>query len=133
MGNPGLLDGFGGSFLLWKRFIIGIHKPDFQLCMGTKMGVPGTPKYAVLLSDALPPSGTWSIFGVGPSQFPMVAMGVLLNGHVRIGFEDNLYLSKGVLAKSNAELIKRTVTIIRSLNKEVATVEDTKKILSLSK
>ncbi len=105
----------------------------FQLCMGTKMGVPATPKMAVTLAEALPPGGTWSIFGVGATQFPMVAMGALLNGHVRVGFEDNLYLKKGQLAKSNAELVRRTVSIIRNLNKEVASVEETRKILSLSK
>jgi len=104
----------------------------FQLCMGTRMGVPATPKYAVSLSEALPPGVTWSIFGVGPAQFPMVAMGVLLNGHVRVGFEDNLYMKKGELAKSNAEIVRRTVEIIRSLNKEVASVDEARKILSLS-
>jgi uncharacterized protein (DUF849 family) len=62
----------------------------------------------------------------------MVAMGVLLGGHVRVGFEDNLYLRKGQLAKSNAELVIHTRGIIKSLNKEAASVEEAKKILSLS-
>lgn len=103
----------------------------FQLCMGTRMGVPATVKDAVHLSESLPPGVTWSIFGVGASQIPMVAMGVLLGGHVRVGFEDNLYIRKGQLAKSNAELVARTADIIRSLNKEVASVEEARKILSL--
>ncbi len=103
----------------------------FQLCMGTKMGVPATPKQAVHLAESLPPEVTWSIFGVGASQFPMVGMGVLLGGHVRVGFEDNLYIKKGVLAKSNAELVKRAVEIIRVLNKEVASVIEAREILSL--
>lgn len=63
----------------------------------------------------------------------MVAMGALLNGHVRVGFEDNLYLKKGQLAKSNAELVRQAMSIIRNLNKDVASVEETRKILSLSK
>jgi 3-keto-5-aminohexanoate cleavage enzyme len=99
--------------------------------MGTRMGVPGTPRMAMHMVEYLPPGVTWSIFGVGAAQFPMAAMGALLGGHVRVGFEDNLYLRKGQLAKSNAELVKHTVAIIRSLNKEVATVEDTRKILAL--
>ncbi len=103
----------------------------FQLCMGTKMGAPGTPRHAIHLADSLPPGVTWSIFGVGATQFPMVAMGALLGGHVRVGFEDNLYIKKGQLAKSNAELVRHTVGIIRSLNKEVATVEDARKTLGL--
>jgi 3-keto-5-aminohexanoate cleavage enzyme len=61
----------------------------------------------------------------------MVGMGVLLGGHVRVGFEDNLYMRKGQLAKSNAEIVRHAATIVRNLNREVATVEDTRKILSL--
>lgn len=105
----------------------------FQLCMGTKMGVPATVKNAVFLAESLPPEATWSIFGVGAAQFPMVATGVLLNGHVRVGFEDNLYMKKGQLAKSNAELVKHAAAVIRSLHKDVASVEESKNILSLPK
>lgn len=105
----------------------------FQLCMGTRMGVPATPKQAIHLAESLPSGVTWSIFGVGASQIPMVGMGVLLGGHVRVGFEDNLYIKKGVLAKNNAELVKRAGEIIRNLNKGVASVEETREILSLKR
>lgn len=103
----------------------------FQLCMGTNGGIPATPKNATLMAESLPQGVTWSIFGVGRTQFPMVAMGVMLGGHVRVGMEDNLYMSRGVLAKSNAELVQRTVQIIRSLGKDVASVEEARKALSL--
>lgn len=103
----------------------------FQLCMGTRMGVAGTPKNAIHMAESLPPGVTWSIFGVAATQFPMVGMGALLGGHIRVGFEDNLYLRKGQLAKNNAELVRHAATIIRNLNREVATVEDARKILSL--
>lgn len=103
----------------------------FQLCMGTNGGIPATPKNATLMAESLPQGVTWSIFGVGRTQFPMVAMGVMLGGHVRVGMEDNLYMSKGVLAKSNAELVQRTVQIIRSLGKEVASLDEARKALSL--
>jgi len=107
-----------------------VEKPaHFQLCMGTMAGIAATPKNAVHFSECLPQGHTWSIFGVGRAQFPMVAMGVLLDGHVRVGFEDNLFIKKGVLAKSNAELVKRTVNIIRDLNKDVASVEEAREIL----
>lgn len=104
----------------------------FQLCMGTSGGIPATPKNATLMAESLPKGVTWSIFGVGRTQFPMVAMGVMLGGHVRVGMEDNLYMSKGVLAKSNAELVQRTVQIIRSLGKEVASLEEARQALSLA-
>jgi 3-keto-5-aminohexanoate cleavage enzyme len=95
------------------------------------MKVPGTPQMAVTLAEALPAVVTWSIFGVGATQFPMVAMGVLLNAHVRVGFKDNLYLKRGQMAKSNAELVIRTVEIIRGLNKDVASVDEARKILGI--
>jgi uncharacterized protein (DUF849 family) len=123
-----------GHIQIARRLIrLGLLEKNahFQLCMGTRMGAPATPKQAVHLAESLPPGVTWSIFGVGASQFPMAAMGALLGGHVRVGFEDNLYLKKGQPARSNAELVKRAVEIIRSLNYEIASVEEARKILAL--
>lgn len=107
------------------------EKAHFQLCMGTHMGLAATPRNAVFLSESLPSGATWSIFGVGAGQFPMVAMGVLLGGHCRVGLEDNVYFKKGQLAKSNAELVNHAVKIIRNLHREVATVKEAREILSL--
>ena len=123
-----------GHIQIAKRLInLGLLEKNahFQLCMGTRMGVAATPKDAVYLAESLPLGVTCSIFGVAAGQFPMVAMGVMLGGHVRVGFEDNLYMKKGQLAKSNAELVRHAVGIIRSLNKDVASVEEARKILTL--
>ena len=123
-----------GHIQIAKRLIdmeLVENNAHFQLCMGTRMGVPGTPKNALHMAECLPPGVTWSIFGVGATQFPMVGMGVLLGGHVRVGFEDNLYSRKGQLGKSNAELVAHAATIARNLNREVATVEEARKILGL--
>jgi len=106
--------------------------PHFQICMGTGGGIPATPKNATLMAEALPKGGTWSIFGVGRTQFPMVAMGTMLGGHVRVGMEDNLYMTRGVLAKSNGELVQRAVQIIRSLGRDVASVDEARQALQLS-
>ncbi len=105
----------------------------FQICMGTRMGVAGTPRNAMFMAEWLPAGVTWSIFGVAATQFPMATMGVLLGGHIRVGFEDNLYLRKGQLAKSNAELVKHAAGIIRNLDREIASVDEARKILSLGK
>lgn len=124
-----------GHIQIAKRLIdIGLVEKNahFQLCMGTRMGVPGTPKNAIHMAESLPPGATWSIFGVAAAQFPMAGMGILLGGHVRVGFEDNLYLRKGHLGKSNAELVAHAAAIARDLNREVATVEEARKILGLS-
>jgi uncharacterized protein (DUF849 family) len=104
----------------------------FQLCMGVNGGIPATPKNATLMAEALPKGVTWSIFGVARTQFPMVAMGTMLGGHVRVGMEDNLYMSRGVLAKSNAELVQRAVQIVRSLGREVASLEEARAALRLA-
>jgi len=101
--------------------------------MGTAGSMAATPTNAVHFAECLPADSTWSIFGVGRTQFPMAAMGVLLGGHVRVGFEDNLYLDKGVKAESNAQLVERAVAIIGDLNKKVASVEETREILGLKK
>jgi uncharacterized protein (DUF849 family) len=124
-----------GHIRIAERLIkLGLVGKDahFQLCMGTKMGVPATPKMATTLVEALPPGVTWSIFGVGAAEFPMVAMGTLLGGHVRVGFEDNLYMKKGQLARSNAELVKRAVEIIHGLNGEAASVAEARQILCIA-
>lgn len=106
-------------------------RPHFQLCMGTAGGCAATPKNAVHFAECLPPDCTWSIFGVAREQFPMAAMGALLGGHVRVGFEDNLYMEKGLKAKSNADLVNRAADIIRCLNKSVASVDEAREILGL--
>ncbi|MGD8562109.1 MAG: 3-keto-5-aminohexanoate cleavage protein [Desulfarculaceae bacterium] len=103
----------------------------FQLCLGVPGGIPATPLNMIAMKQALPANAIWAGFGIGASCFPMVAQAVILGGNVRAGMEDNLYLAKGVRAKSNAELIERAVTIIRLLGKEPATPEEARKILQL--
>jgi uncharacterized protein (DUF849 family) len=106
-------------------------KPHFQVCLGTEGGLAASPRNAVFFSESLPPGSTWSVFGVSRHQFPMVGMGVLLGGHVRVGFEDNLYLKKGVKARSNAELVERAVAVLRAFDQEPATSAEARELLGL--
>ena len=99
--------------------------------MGVMGGIPPTFKNLLALKESLPSAYTWQAIGIGRHQIPMGIMGVLLGGNLRVGFEDNLYLSKGVLAKSNAELVEKAVRIIRELGLEVASVEEARQILPL--
>ena len=85
------------------------------------------------MKDSLPPDCTWQVIAIGRHQIPLGTMGVLLGGNVRVGFEDNVYLSRSVLAKSNADLVAKMARIIRELGKEVATADDAREILSLKK
>src|SRR4028119_614457 len=76
--------------------------PLLQLCLGIPGGAPATTEAMLTMRNALPPGCLWSAFGISRHQFPMVAQAVVLGGQVRVGLEDNLYLSRGVPAPGNA-------------------------------
>jgi 3-keto-5-aminohexanoate cleavage enzyme len=111
----------------------GILEPPYQFSfvLGVVGGIPATFKNLLAMKESLPESYTWQAIGIGRQQMPMGIMAVLLGGNLRVGFEDNVYLSRGVLAKSNAELVDKAVRIIRELGYQVATVEEARKILPL--
>jgi uncharacterized protein (DUF849 family) len=102
----------------------------FQLCLGIRYGAPATSQAMLAMRDALPPGVTWSAFGVGRLQMPMVAQAVLLGGNVRVGLEDNLYLGKGVLA-TNGQLVERAVRIVELLGARVLSCAETRERLRL--
>jgi len=112
----------------------GLLKPPlhFQFVLGTPAGMPATPKSLLHLSEIIPQGSTWSVIGIGPGQLPMAIIGMVIGGHVRVGLEDNIYYSKGVLAKSNAELVERVVRIAKEFGREIATPQEARKILNLS-
>ena len=103
----------------------------FQLCMGTKWGIEGSPENLLFMKQKLPPNALWSVLGVGKAQLPMITMGILLGGHIRVGFEDNIYLKKGVLAKNNAQMVEMAVNLIKHLQCEVATTGEARDILGI--
>lgn len=111
----------------------GLLKPPlhFQFVLGTGFGMPATPKSLLHLYEAIPQSSTWSVIGIGQGQLPMAMMGMAMGGHVRVGLEDNIYFSKGVLAKSNAELVERVVRIAKEFGREIAKPQEARKILNL--
>ena len=79
----------------------------FQCCMHVHGGMEGTARNLVHLVDSLPEGSTWSAFGCGPTADLITAMAINMGGHVRVGMEDNVYLSKGVLAKHNFEFVEK--------------------------
>jgi len=101
----------------------------FQLCMSVPWGAPATPTVLAEMQRLLPPGTHWSAFGVGPEQFRMVAMAAILGGHVRVGLEDNLYVSPGKLARDNAELVAKAARIIEDIGYQVASPDDARKTL----
>jgi uncharacterized protein (DUF849 family) len=103
----------------------------FSLVLGVKYGFNASPETMLYGRGLLPPGAIWTGFGIGRSEFPMVAQAWLLGGHVRVGMEDNLYLSKGVLAKTNAELVTHAANILRSLGAAIASPAEARALLSL--
>ena len=105
--------------------------PYFQLVMGVLGQIPATVDNLVHMARCIPSGSPWSVCAVGLNEWPMTTMGMIMGGHVRVGLEDNIYLSKGALAKSNAELVEKVVRIAKELGREIATPDEARAILHL--
>lgn len=122
---------FNALQLQWEGLVEGhLH---FDFVMGVPGGIPASAKHLLHLVDHLPEGATWSVAGIGRHQLPMATMNLLLGGHVRVGFEDNIYYQKGVLAKGNEELVARIVRLAKELGREIADPDEARKILGLPK
>ena len=91
-----------------------------QLCCGIPYGVPADTGHLLAMVNALPAGCVWTSFGISRMQMPWVAQSILLGGNVRVGLEDNLYLSRGVYA-SNAQLVTKARTIIEAMGAKIIT------------
>lgn len=109
-----------------------IAKPYlFQICLGIPWAAEATPQTMITMRDLLPEGAVWASFGISRHQFPMAALAVILGGHVRVGLEDNLYISRGVLAPGNAALVERGVAIVENLGEQVASPDEAREILGI--
>jgi len=103
----------------------------WQCCMHVHGGMEGNARNLVHLVDSLPEGSTWSAFGCGPTADLIMAMAITMGGHVRVGMEDNVYLSKGVLAKHNSEFVQKVQRLAVEFNRPVATAAEARQILGL--
>lgn len=85
------------------------------------------------ISESIPAGSTWTAAGIGKNEFPMAAAAIVMGGHVRVGFEDNVFISKGKIAKSNGELVEKVVRLAKELGREIATPNEARAILGLKK
>ncbi len=109
-----------------------IAKPmHFDFVMGVNGGIGGDLRDFVFLRGSIPSDATYTVAGIGRYEFPLAAAAIIDGGHVRVGFEDNVYLSKGVLAKSNGELVEKVVRLAKELGREIATPAEAREILGL--
>jgi 3-keto-5-aminohexanoate cleavage enzyme len=108
-----------------------VEPPYFQLCMGIKWGISATVENLEFMKSKLPAHALWSVLGIGAAQLEMITQGILLGGNVRVGFEDNLYLRKGVPADSNAQFVEMACDLAQRIGREVATPKEAREILGL--
>ena len=105
--------------------------PLFQIVMGVRYGFISTPQTLMYAHSLLPKDADWAAFAIGRWEFPMLAQAWFLGGHVRVGMEDNVYISKGKLTPSNAALCEKAVRILDDLGGELATSKEARAILGL--
>ncbi|PMR72752.1 3-keto-5-aminohexanoate cleavage protein [Billgrantia endophytica] len=100
----------------------------FSFVMGINGGMPADPRYLMMMLDAIPEDSSWQIVSVGRSQLPLTSMAVCMGGNMRTGFEDTVFYRRGELAESNAQLVERAVRIIRELGRDVATIDEARRM-----
>lgn len=106
-----------------------VHPLHFDFVLGVQMSA--TLRDLSFMVGSIPYGSTWTACGIGRSSFEIAAGTIIMGGHVRIGFEDSLYLEKGVLAKSNGEMVEKVVQLAKFFGREIATPEEARKILHI--
>lgn len=104
---------------------------QFNFVLGVPGCTPATVQNLCWLVNAIPAGSTWTATGIGRHAFTLAAAAITMGGHVRVGFEDNLNLERGVPAKSNGELVAKVVRLAKELGREVATSAEAREILGL--
>lgn len=109
-----------------------IQEPmHFNLVLGVNGGISATARDLTYLVDSLPEGSTWCATGIGRSEFDMAAVAITMGGHVRVGFEDNVFVERGKLAANNGELVVKVVKIAKLLGREIASPSEARKIMGL--
>ncbi|MGL5054890.1 MAG: 3-keto-5-aminohexanoate cleavage protein [Fusobacteriaceae bacterium] len=105
----------------------------FSFVMGVNGGIGGDIRDFAFLRGSIPCGSTYTVAGIGRHEFTLATLAIIDGGHVRVGFEDNIAISKGVLAKSNGELVEKVVRLAKEFGREIATPDEAREILGLKK
>lgn len=117
MANKGLID----------------YPMHFNFVLGVNGAMTATARDLVFMVGSIPQGSTWVATGIGRHEFTLAATAIAMGGNVRVGFEDNLYIEKGVLAKDNGELVAKVVRIAKELGRDIATPAEARAIMGLNK
>ena len=104
---------------------------QFNFVLGVPGCTPATVQNLCWMVNAIPADSTWTATGIGRHAFTLAAHAIAMGGNVRVGFEDNLNLERGVPAKSNGELVAKVVRIAKELGRPIATSAEAREILGL--
>lgn len=103
----------------------------FNFVLGVNGGIAAGIRDFAFLQGSIPAGATFTASGIGRHQMPVAAMSIASGGHVRVGFEDNVFVEKGVPAKSNGELVEKVVRLARELGRQIAGPKEARAILGL--
>jgi len=103
----------------------------FDFVQGVQGGIGGSLRDFVFMRNSIPSNSTYTVAGVGRFEFPLAMAAIIDGGHVRVGLEDNVSISKGVLAKSNGELVAKVVRMAKELGRNIASPSEAREILGL--
>ncbi len=108
----------------WVSFVMGMRRIN-------RAYMPYSAKLLMQLIDALPPESMFTVLGVGTDELPATTQSILWGGHLRVGFEDNVYYRKGHLAESNAQMVAKAARIGRELGCEMASPAEAREMLKI--
>jgi uncharacterized protein (DUF849 family) len=125
-----------GDMIIMKSLIndgLIVGAPMVQIATGVKWGWPSEPETIGWAKSIMPADSIWTAFGVGLLQMPFAALSSIHGGHVRVGLEDNVFISRRVLAKSNAQLVLKARRIIEDIGNTLATPSEARAILKINR
>ncbi len=125
--EPGMIE---NALRLVKKGLLELPL-HFDFVLGVPGAITGNIEDLVFLVNKLPEGCTWSVAGIGRYELPLAVHAIVMGGHVRVGFEDNIYYRKGELATSNAQLVERIVRIAHEVGREIATPNEARRILGI--
>ena len=114
-----------------RKGLVPADPMQFNFVLGVAGCTPATVDNLCWMVKSIPAGSTWTATGIGRHAFTLAAPTIVMGGNVRAGFEDNLYLSKGVLARSNGELVEKVVRLSRELGRDIASSAEARQILGL--
>ncbi|MGZ2369113.1 3-keto-5-aminohexanoate cleavage enzyme [Ancylomarina sp. YFZ004] len=103
----------------------------FDFVMGVNGGISGTLRDFNFMRGSIPADATYTVAGIGRFEFPLAAAAIIDGGHVRVGFEDNTMISRGVVADSNGQLVAKVVRLANEFGREIASPAEAREILGL--